>query len=143
MIAYAFGPASALCYAMGYISRKIAFGSLPDPALGTFIVSLAALAYYMLGSMVVADYRRAIRAAFNNVNGWQLSAAVSVSIGQLLQFAAIQHTEVSKVTMIASAEIFISIFLSVYVLKTEKSPDKLTLIAATIATAGVAFIAFG
>jgi drug/metabolite transporter (DMT)-like permease len=65
------------------------------------------------------------------------------SAGQLSQFAAIQHIEVSRAVMIASAEIFLSMFLAVYVLKTEKRPDAATLLAAAMAMLGVVLVAAG
>ena len=142
-LAFAYGPASALCYAFGYIARKSGLINLPDAPLGTLIGSVAALAYYGVGSIFVADYRRAMREVFTNVNRWQLIAAISVSCGQLLQFAAIQHTQVAKVAMIASLEVFISVFLSVYVMRAEKPPERMTVIAAIVATFGAIFVAIG
>src|SRR3954469_9714767 len=68
-------------------------------------------------------------------------AACFVSVGQLAQFAAIKYIEVSRVVVITSTEIFISIFLSVYVLKTECRPDLATLAAAVLASIGVALVA--
>ena len=45
--------------------------------------------------------------------------------------------------MISSTEIFFSMFLAVYVLKTERRPDGMTLVAALTAMAGVVLVAAG
>ena len=45
--------------------------------------------------------------------------------------------------MISSSEIFLSMFLAIYVLKTEKRPDAITLAAAAMAMLGVVLVAAG
>ena len=63
--------------------------------------------------------------------------------GQLSNFAAIQHIEVSRAVMITSAEIFLSLIFAVYVLRTEKRPDAMTLLAGAVAMTGVVLVAVG
>jgi len=91
----------------------------------------------------VDRYRGAFMGVFRNATRWQFTAGIFASAGQLAQFAAIQHIEVSRAVMIASSEIFLSMFLAVYVLKTEKRPDALTLLAAALAMLGVILVAAG
>ncbi len=137
------GTASALCYAFGYVTRKFGLGYLPDAVFGTLVSSIGALAYYVLAAPFVADYRRAFREAFSNVNRWQLISAIVISIGQISLFAALQYSEISRVVMIASLEIFISMFIAVVLLKTEAAPDRFTVGAAFLATGGVVLVALG
>jgi drug/metabolite transporter (DMT)-like permease len=140
---YLYGPASALCYATSYIGRRFGLERIPDAVFGTFVSALAAIAYYLVAAWFVRDYRRAFREALTAANRWQLAAAVFVSFGQIANFGAIQFTAVSKVVMIVSMEIFISMFLAVVVFKTERPPDRMTVLAALLAMAGVALVTLG
>lgn len=137
------GPASALCYAGSYVGRKFGLALIPDAPFATLVSAIAALGYYLVAAPFVPDYRRAFREAFVGVNRWQLVTAVLVSIGQVTVFAALTYTEVSRVAMIASLEIFLTTFLAVAVLKSERMPGPPTLVAALLATVGVVLVAGG
>ena len=142
LFAYAFGTTSALAYALGYVARKFGLLHIPDSNLGTLIGAAAGLAGYLLASLLNAQYAKTLRTLFARTTRWHVLAACFISVGQLSQFAAIKFIEVSRVAVITSTDIFISIFLSVYVLKTERRPDLATLAAAMLATIGVALVAF-
>jgi drug/metabolite transporter (DMT)-like permease len=134
--AYAFGPASALCYAVGYLARKAGLEYVPDPNFGTLIGAVAGLASYLVLALFREHSRKVLAGLFTNVTRWKFAAAVFVSVGQLAQFGAIHFIEISRVVMITSLEIFIAMILSVYVTRTEKRPDLPTIMAAVMATAG-------
>lgn len=140
---YIYGPASAFSYALGNIARKHALGLVPDSSFGTLVSALAGLVSFAVGALFVQRYRYAFAGVFRNASRWQYAAGVFASAGQLSNFAAIQHIEVSRAVMITSAEIFLSMFLAVYVLKTEKRPDATTLLAAGFAMVGVILVAAG
>jgi drug/metabolite transporter (DMT)-like permease len=140
---YVYGPASAFSYALGNVFRKHALGMVPDSNFGTLVSALAGLAGFAASALVVPRYRAAFLGIFRNTSRWQVTAGLFASAGQLSQFAAIQHIEVSRAVMIASSEIFLSMFLAVYVLKTEKRPEALTLVAAALAMLGVVLVAAG
>ncbi len=142
-IDYAYGPASAFSYALGNIARKHALGLVPDSSFGTLVSALAGLVSFAVAALFVQRYRYAFAGVLRNASRWQYAAGVFASAGQLSNFAAIQHIEVSRAVMITSAEIFLSMFLAVYVLKTEKRPDAVTLLAAALAMAGVVLVAAG
>jgi drug/metabolite transporter (DMT)-like permease len=140
---YVFGPASAFAYALGNVVRKHALAIIPDSNLGTLISAVAGLIGFAVSALFIARYRVAFLGVFRNATRWQVAAGVFASAGQLCQFAAIQHIEVSRAVMISSTEIFFSMFLAVYVLKTERRPDGMTLVAALTAMAGVVLVAAG
>lgn len=140
---YAVGPASAFSYGLGNIARKHALSILPDSSFGTLISALAGLVSFAAAALFIDRYRAAFTGVFRNASRWQIAAGVFASAGQLSQFAAIQHIEVSRAVMIASSEIFLSMFIAVYVLKTEKRPDALTLLSAAMAMLGVILVAAG
>jgi drug/metabolite transporter (DMT)-like permease len=140
---YVYGPASAFSYALGNIARKHALFIIPDSNFGTLISALAGLVSFAGAALFVERYRIAFLGIFRNSTGWQVAAGICASAGQVSQFAAIKHIEVSRAVMISSSEIFLSMFLAVYVLKTEKRPDALTLLAAALAMLGVILVAAG
>lgn len=139
---YGWGVSSALSYALAYITRKYGLLLLGAPALGTMVSAVSGFIFFMVAAIFIGQYRQNLRNIFSNLNLWLVLAAVSVSVGQILLFAAIYFEKVSTVVMIASLEIFISTFLSVVVFRTEARPDLATYAAATIATAGVIAIAW-
>jgi drug/metabolite transporter (DMT)-like permease len=59
----------------------------------------------------------------------------------VLLFAALAFETVTTVVMIASMEIFLSMFLSVIIFRTERAPGPWILLAALMATAGVLLVA--
>lgn len=142
-IHYAYGPASAFSYALGNVARKHALNIVPDSSFGTLVSALTGLVSFVVAAMFVERYRYAFKGVFSNASRWQYAAGICASAGQLSQFAAIQHIEVSRAVMITSSEIFLSMFLAVYVLKTEKRPDAVTLVAAALAMGGVVLVAAG
>ena len=70
-----------------------------------------------------------------------MAAAIFVSMGQILMFAAVAHEKVSTVVMISSLKIFFSIFLSTLVFRTEARPDMVILLSAFLAIIGVVLVA--
>ena len=77
---------------------------------------------------------------FSKPDPWQMLAAFCISAGQISQFVALNYTEVGRVAIINSSEIFISSYLAVIVFKTEKRPPVMLLVATLLATAGIIFV---
>ena len=138
---YAIGVTAALAYAMAYILRKLGLEALPSPAFGTFISALAGFCVFLGSSVVNPRMRANLVGMFRHLDRWIGLAAVFVSIGQILMFAALAYAEVSTVVMIASLEIFLSIFLSIFVFKTERRLTRAVMIAAVLAFIGVGLVA--
>lgn len=138
---YLFGVAGALAYAGAYVTRKFGLGLMPEPAFGTFVSALAGFAVFALLALVSPRYRSHFRGIFAHLDRWILASAVMVSFGQILLFAALAYEKVSTVVMIASTEIFLSIFLSVVVFRAEARPGPSILLAAGLVMAGVLLVA--
>jgi drug/metabolite transporter (DMT)-like permease len=141
LLTYSYGPASALCYALGYIARKSGLDFVPDSNFGTLVGALAGLFSYFLAAALWSTSRETLAGVFADATRWQFVAAIFVSVGQLAQFAAIRYIEISRVVMISSLEIFFAMLLSVYVLRTETRPSLTTILAAITAVAGAMTIA--
>jgi drug/metabolite transporter (DMT)-like permease len=128
LLAYSYGPASAPCYALGYIARKSGLDFVPDSNFGTLIGARAGLFGYFLAAALRSACRETLAGVFANATGWQFVAAIFVSAGQLAQFAAIHHIEISRVVMISSHE-------------ARLGPSPSTIVAAISAVAGATTIA--
>jgi len=53
---------------------------------------------------------------------WHFTTAISLSVGQILQFFALKYADVSTVAILGSFEVFITGALVVLVFKTESIP---------------------
>lgn len=141
--AYGIGAAAAFAYAVAYIGRKAGLAEYDAPALGTFVSALAGFTAFAVVAVFSKDYRPMFRNVFRNVDRHILMSAMLVSIGQVLMFAALAHAPVSTVVMIASLEIFFSIFLAWLVFRSEPRPDAVVLVSALLAVVGVILVASG
>lgn len=140
-LGYMFGIFCALLYASSYVVRKRGLELLPDAYLGALIGSGAALIYYMCSFVISSSSRQQFTAFAHSPDVWQVIAAFSISVGQILLFAALNRTTVTRVAMISSTEIFISAYLAVIVFRTEKGPSITFFVAMLLSTAGVLCVA--
>ncbi len=140
-LAYLFGVFGALAYAMAYILRKAGAGFDGDTRLWHLVSAVTGFAAFGVLAVASPRYRTYFAGIFAHLDRWIVLAAVMVSFGQILLFAALAYEKVSTVVMIASLEIFISILLSVLVFRTERMPGPAVLIAAGLAMAGVLLVA--
>ena len=135
-----YGPISAFAYALGYLARKQGLNYIPDPFLGTVVGALAGIGAYALASLAIPTYRTAITNAFTRFNLWFYITGTLASFGQLCYFVALSHSTVSRVALISSMEVFITIFLSLWIFRTRERLTAGTLIAACLGVAGTGLI---
>ena len=135
-----YGPISAFAYALGYLARKQGLNYIPDPFLGTVVGALAGIGAYLLASLAIPTYRTAITNAFTRFNLWFYITGTLASFGQLCYFVALSHSTVSRVALISSMEVFITIFLSLWIFRTRERLTAGTLIAACLGVAGTGLI---
>lgn len=142
-VAYGFGVGASLAYAIAYIARAAGLDLLEAPAFGTLVSALSGLLAFGVLAIFLRRYREDFRDLFKGIDRRILAAGVLVSAGQILMFAALAHESVSTVVMISSLEIFFSIFLSAYVLRSEARPSVPVLVSAGLAMLGVILVAAG
>ena len=135
-----YGPISAFAYALGYLARRQGLNLIPDPFLGTAVGAFAGIGAYLLASIAIPGYRTAITNTFTKINPWFYATGLMASFGQLCYFVALSHSTVSRVALIASMEVFITIFLSVWIFRTKEKLTANTLIAACLGVAGTGLI---
>lgn len=139
-LGFFYGPVSALAYAVGYVARKQGLDLTPDAALGTLVGALVGALSFMVAARFVDSYRQSLRSAFTKFNPWLLSAGILSSSGQLLYFAALSHTTISRVALVTSMEVFVTILLSMVFLRKTEQLNAATLQAAALGVAGTLFI---
>jgi drug/metabolite transporter (DMT)-like permease len=140
---YLWGVGAALAYAFAYIARKYGVMNLDAPVFGTMISAISGFVFFLFAAAFSKSHKDNLLNMFNNLNRWLVLAGIFASSGQILMFSALTYEKVSTVVMINSLEIFVASFLAVVVFRTERRPDRKTVIAAVLATAGVIAVAAG
>lgn len=140
-VSYLFGVLAALAYASAYVVRKLGLDAVSAPAFGTMVSAVTGFLIFCIMSMFSTRMRSNLVDVLVLLDRWVVLAAFLVSLGQILLFAALAYEEVSTVVMIASLEIFLSIFLAVVVFRTEAPPGIPIFVAAALAMLGVVLVA--
>jgi drug/metabolite transporter (DMT)-like permease len=136
---YAYAVVSALGYASGYLLRKMGLAEAHDALLGAMVGTLVAAALFVATAAFRADYARAVRSTFARPKGWLIVAGTMASVGQILYFAALNVSPMSRVALISSIEVFMTIFLAAAFLRNE-SLNAPVIVAAILGVAGTAAI---
>jgi drug/metabolite transporter (DMT)-like permease len=139
-LGYFYGPVSALAYACGYVARKQGLDGMPDPAFGTMFGSIVGALVFVLMAQRVDSYRVALRQTFTCFNPWLFAAGILSSAGQLLYFAALNSSTISRCAVISSMEAIFTIFFSVAVSRSFKQLSAPVVLAAVLGVAGTLFI---
>jgi drug/metabolite transporter (DMT)-like permease len=114
-VGYFYGVVSALGYAFGYLLRKAGLHEAPDPFFGASLGCLVGALLYMAVAPFNAGYRDAVAATFKGSNRWLLAAGVASSFGQILYFAALNVSSMSRVALLVSLEVFMTMGITMLV----------------------------
>ena len=139
-LGYFYGPISALAYATGYVARKQGLLLIPDGPFGTMVGSLVGSLVFVLAAQFIDSYRKAVCNVFATFNPWLFAAGALSSVGQIFNFVALNYSTISRVALISSMEVFLTIFLSIGVFRTREKLSAAILIAAGLGVAGTAFV---
>ncbi|OIQ98758.1 EamA-like transporter family protein [mine drainage metagenome] len=137
-----YGPISAFAYAAGYVARKQGLNSMPEPAFGAMLGSAVGAVVFVVAARFIDSYRLAVRNAFTTFNPWLFAAGVLSSMGQILYFGALTYSTMSRVALISSAEVFVTMLLTVAVFRSREQLSAPVMLAAGLGTAGTVFIIF-
>ncbi|PVA05461.1 DMT family transporter [Thalassorhabdomicrobium marinisediminis] len=110
-IGLAFGVGSAGAYALAYTLRSAALEPLPDAALGTCIGALAGLVWIVATASLRRGRKGRLTALVVDHGPWHLLAALALSLGQFLQFLALQTTTVVSVATLGTLEVVFAALL--------------------------------
>ena len=140
MSAYMVGVLAALAYASAYVTRKLGLTLMDSASLGTFVSAASGFLFFGVLAMFPTRYRAHFRDIFRNLDVWIVASAISMSLGQILLFAALAYEDVSTVVMISSLEVFVTFFLALIVFRSEAVPSLFVFIAALLAVFGVILV---
>ena len=139
-LGYLYGPISAFAYACGYVARKQGLTILPDAAFGTMVGALTGIVFFVITARFIDSYRVDIIKTFTVFNPWFLFAGIFASLGQICYFVALSYITISKIALITSMEVFITLFLTVVVLRSRESLTGEVLVAAGLGVLGTVFV---
>jgi drug/metabolite transporter (DMT)-like permease len=142
-LGYLYGPVSALAYATGYLARKQGLIAMPDPNFGTLIGAVAGAVTFVLTSLFIESYASAVKSTFGRISPWLLAAAVMSSLGQILQFVALNYSTISRVALITSMEVIVTMLLSMWLLRSYERMSRATAVAAAMSVAGAMLVIRG
>jgi drug/metabolite transporter (DMT)-like permease len=139
-LGYVYGIVSALGYASGYLLRKMGLAEAHDALLGAAVGCLVGVVLFLATAVLREDYALAVRATFARPNYWLMGAGVMSSLGQILYFAALNESPMSRVALIQSMEVFVTLFLGYAFLRTRETLTPALVVAALLGVTGTAFI---
>jgi drug/metabolite transporter (DMT)-like permease len=139
-LGYLHGPISALAYASGYVARKQGLLLAPDPFLGTLIGALTGIVFFVALAAFLDNFRSDLRASLADFNPWLWLAGLFTSLGQLSYFAALKYSTISKIALITSMEVFVTMFLSQVVMRSESKLSADVVLAAVLGLLGTLLV---
>jgi drug/metabolite transporter (DMT)-like permease len=139
-VGYVYGPVSALGYATGYLLRKMGLAEAHDALLGAMVGCIVGTLLFLATAAFKGDYAKAVRSTFARPNSWLVGAGVMSSFGQILYFAALSESPMSRVALISSIEVFVTLFLGAAFLRKRETLTPALVLAAALGFAGTAFI---
>lgn len=138
-LGFFYGPISSLAYALGYVARKHGMMTLPDAAFGTMFGALVGMVAFLIAAIFIDSYRAGVRGALS-FNPWLFGAGVLSSGGQIFYFMALTTSTITRVAMITSLEVFVTIFFSIVFLKARDQLTRPVLLACALGVIGTGFI---
>lgn len=142
-LGFFYGPAAALAYSLGYIARKKGLLEIADPFTGAMLGGATGVILFAVMALFQEKYRYSVAETFRTFKPWLFFAGVANSLGQISYFFALQLSAVTRVSLISSLEVFITMFLSVWIFKTREQLTLTVIIACIISTIGAAVIILG
>jgi drug/metabolite transporter (DMT)-like permease len=139
-VGYVYGPVSALGYALGYVLRKAGLADAHDAMLGAAVGCLAAVVLFAATAVFKPDYARAVQSTFTRPNPWLIAAGVLSSAGQIFYFMALNESPMSRVALVSSVEVFVTLFLGAIFLRKRESVSAPLVLAAVLGVAGTASV---
>lgn len=139
-LGYFYGPISAFAYASGYVARKEGLNDMPDAVFGTMVGALTGIVCFVVMSGIVSSYREDLEKTFTVFNPWLMAAGLLATLGQICYFVALNHSAVSKIALITSMEVFVTMFISYLFFRGKLKITPEVVIAATLGLVGTVFV---
>jgi len=139
-LGYLHGPISAFAYASGYVARKQGLLVMPDAVFGTLVGAASGVACFCLLAVLIVPMRAELYRTFTEFRPWLWLAGLFTSFGQLTYFVALRYTSISKIALITSMEVFVTMFLTRVMLRGEEPLPRDVVIAACLGVLGTLLV---
>lgn len=140
---YVLAVGSAAFYALAYCLRSLGLAGIPDPALGTFVGALAGLGWLWTKSCFQHGLRGSLLQYLGGRGRWQWMAALSLSIGQTLQFFALSTASVPVVAVLGTLEVIFAAALTAVMGSGVRQPKIRLLLCVGFSLVGTALLVSG
>jgi drug/metabolite transporter (DMT)-like permease len=134
------GVGSALFYALSYSFRGLGLTYLPDAALGTFVGAITACIWLSALEVRRKGWPKAYRELIADTGLWQVTTAIALSIGQILQFFALNSTTVLVVAVLGALDVLFAAAIIYLIKAAEPVAYRRLPLAFLFALAGTALI---
>ncbi|KHF38635.1 DMT family transporter [Halalkalibacter okhensis] len=142
-LSYMYGILSAVCYAFGYVARKIGLAEIPEPFFGAMLGAGVGAILFVITALFRERYRVSVITTFTKFEIFLILAGLFSSLGQICYFLALSKIEVSRVALIASTEVIFTILLSMVLLRKVEKHSRVVIFAALLGMAGAMVLAVG
>lgn len=134
------GTFSALAYALAYTLRSLGLETVPDAALGAFVGALVGAASLLAFAVIGKGAHGGMRflTVDHGIRHWL--TALTLSLGQLLQFFALKTASVVSVAVLGTLEVLFSALIILLFTRCETVAMTRLLIASLFAMAGTALL---
>jgi len=103
---------SAMSFGTSRIARRVGFGFMPDPLVGSMVGALAALVSNLLLQAGQGRMRSVVLASLSDVRPALWAAGVASTLGLVCFFAALQFSPLSHVAVVSASETAITLLMS-------------------------------
>lgn len=134
------GIASALCYALAYGFRRMGLEDIPDPLFGTLFGAVVGLVWFPLAAAFSGTSAGGPSRLLCDRSPWHWATALSLGIGQTLQFLALSMAPVSSVAILGTLDLFFSAAFIALFFKGERFDGRLLALAGGLAFLGSAIL---
>lgn len=134
------GIASAACYAVAYSLRRMGLEDIADPLFGTFVGALVGMVWFSVAAVFSGSSVAAFRRMFCDYSPLHWVTALSLGLGQILQFAALGKASVSIVAILGALDLFFSAAIIALFFKGERVDLRLLGLAGGLALLGSAIL---
>ncbi|NRB20375.1 MAG: DMT family transporter [Rhodobacteraceae bacterium] len=137
---YIWAVGSAAFYAMAYCLRSLGMESIPAPAFGTFVGAMTGVGWLSIRAGIRRGGRGSVMRSLAQNGRWQWLAALSLSIGQMLQFFALSSASVPVVAVLGTLEVIFAAALATHLAGNSRQPKARIVLCVGLALIGTALL---
>jgi transporter family protein len=139
----ALGLASAACFGIGYLVRRLAIVTWPTPFGGMLVGAAVAMAGVLAVEGRRPGFRRVVRETLTGRCGWYYGTAACQTFAQLASFVSFDRTSASLASVLSGTQPVLTLLLAAAFLGRSERLRGRTVAAVLLAVAGAAVLSAG